>query len=97
MPLSFLLFSLGLGSGSWGRCISRSRLVSRCWVVRFGLRVDGSWGRCISRSRLVSRCWVVRFGLRVDGSSFVCDVSNITVIVISGVGNSLDTTIGKGN
>jgi len=69
MPLSFLGISLG----------------------------SGSWGRCVSRSRLVSRCWVVRFGLRVDGSSFVCDVSNITVIVISGVGNSLDTTIGKGN
>jgi len=63
----------------------------------FLFSLGGSWGRCISRSRLVSRCWVVRFGLRVDGSSFVCDVSNITVIVISGVGNSLDTTIGKGN
>jgi hypothetical protein len=62
-----------------------------------GLLGSGSWGRCISRSRLVSRCWVVRFGLRVDGSSFVFDVSNITVIVIGGVSNSLDTTIGKGN
>jgi len=71
--------------------------------LSFLFSLSGSWGRCVSRSglvsrsSLVSRCWVVRFGLRVDGSSFVCDISNITVIVISGVGNSLDTTVGKGN
>ena len=52
-----------------------------------------NWGRLVSRGR----CWVVRFGLRVDWSSFVFDISNITVVMISSVGNSLDTTVGKGN
>jgi hypothetical protein len=52
-----------------------------------------------NRCGLVSRSggWVVRFGLRVDGGSFVFDVSNITVIMISSIGNGLDTTVGKGN
>ena len=40
---------------------------------------------------------VVRLGLRVDGDTFVADISNITVVVISGVGDGLDTTIGKSN
>jgi hypothetical protein len=40
---------------------------------------------------------VVRLGLRVDGETFVFDISDITVVVISGVGHSLDTAIGKSN
>ena len=53
----------------------------------------------VSRGRVISRFggWVVRLGLRVDWSAFVFDISNITVVVISGVGHSLDTAIGKSN
>ena len=40
---------------------------------------------------------VVRLGLGVDGDTFVFDISDITVVVISGVGDGLDTTIGKSN
>ena len=40
---------------------------------------------------------VVRLGLRVDGDTFVFDISNITIVVISSVGDGLDTTIGKSN
>jgi hypothetical protein len=40
---------------------------------------------------------VVRLGLGVDGGTFVFDISDITVVVISGVGDGLDTTIGKSN
>ena len=40
---------------------------------------------------------MVRLGLGVDGDTFVFDISDITVVVISGVGNGLDTTIGKSN
>lgn len=53
-----------------------------------------SWRRC---GLVGGLGWVVRFGLRVDRGSFVFDVSNITVIMISSIGNGLDTTIGKGN
>ena len=47
--------------------------------------VFGGWGR------------VVRFGFWVDWDTFVFDISDITVVVISGVGHSLDTAIGKSN
>ena len=40
---------------------------------------------------------MVRLGLGVDGDTFVADISDITVVVISGVGDGLDTTIGKSN
>jgi hypothetical protein len=40
---------------------------------------------------------VVRFGFGVDGDTFVFDISDITVVVVSGVGHSLDTAIGKSN
>ena len=40
---------------------------------------------------------VVRLGLGVDGDTFVFDISDITVVVISGVGHSLDTAIRKSN
>ena len=46
-------------------------------------------------SRLGGR--VVRLGLRVDRGTFVFDISDIAVVVISSVGHSLDTTIGKSN
>jgi len=83
----------GLGSGFVSGCGlvsgSRSRLVS------------GSWGRlvCGSRGRLVSRSWLVGLGFvfGVDSFSRVADISNIAVVVISSVGHSLDTAIGKGN
>jgi len=47
--------------------------------------------------RLVSGCRGVGFGLRVDGFTGVGDISNITVVVVSGVGYGLDATIGKSN
>jgi hypothetical protein len=53
--------------------------------------VDGFWGVFGGRGR------VVRFGLGVDSGAFVFDISNITVVVISGVGHGLDTAIGKSN
>ena len=40
---------------------------------------------------------VVWLGLRVDWGTFVFDISNVTVVVVSSIGNSLDTAIGKGN
>ena len=40
---------------------------------------------------------VVRLGLGVDWGAFIFDISNITVVVISGVGHGLDTAIGKSN
>ena len=54
------------------------------WGV-FGGGVVWGWGR------------VVRFGFGVDRDTFVFDISDITVVVISGVGHSLDTAIGKSN
>ena len=40
---------------------------------------------------------VVRLGLRVDRGTFIFDISDISVVVISGVGHGLDTAIGKSN
>merc|ERR1719205_505507 len=40
---------------------------------------------------------VVRLGLGVDRDTFVFDISDITVVVISSVGHSLDSAIGKSN
>ena len=40
---------------------------------------------------------VVRLGLRVDRGTFIFDISDISVVVISSVGYSLDTAIGKSN
>ena len=37
------------------------------------------------------------FVLGVDGGTFVFDISDVTVVVVSGVGDGLDTTIGKSN
>ena len=53
----------------------------------------------VSRGRVISRFGgrVVRLGLGVDWGAFVFDISDITVVVISGVGHSLDTAIGKSN
>merc|ERR1711997_1180735 len=47
--------------------------------------------------RLVSWGWVVWLGLilRVDGLALVLDVSDVAVVVIGGVGDGLDTAIGK--
>ena len=51
---------------------------------------------CLSCS-LVGGCRDVGFGLRVDGCTCVGDISDITVVVVSGVGYSLDATIRKSN
>ena len=42
---------------------------------------------------------VVGFGFvfGVDWGTFVFDISDITVVVISGISNGLDSTVGKGN
>ena len=37
------------------------------------------------------------FVLGVDSLAFVFDISDVTVVVVSGVGDGLDTTIGKSN
>ena len=37
------------------------------------------------------------FVFGVDGGAFVFDISDVTVVVVSGVGHGLDTTVGKGN
>ena len=41
--------------------------------------------------------WVRVFFIRVFGFSFVFDISDETVVVISGVGHNLDTAVGKVN
>ena len=57
----------------------------------------GSWG-VFGRSRCVFGGWVRRvFFIGVFGFSFVFDISDETVVVISGVGHNLDTAIGKVN
>ena len=58
--------------------------MSWCWVVCW-------W------SGLVSWSWVVWLGLVfwVDWGTFVFDISDETVVVVSGVSYSLDTAIGK--
>merc|ERR550539_1918767 len=57
----------------------------------------GSWG-VFGRSRGVFGGWVRRvFFIGVFGFSFVFDISDETVVVISGVGHNLDTAIGKVN
>jgi len=40
---------------------------------------------------------VVRLSLGVDGGTLIGDLGNITVVVISGVGDGLDSAVGKGN
>ena len=61
----------------------------------------GSWG-VFGRSRGVFGgsggvfgSWVRVFFIGVFGFSFVFDISDETVVVISGVGHNLDTTVGK--
>jgi len=49
-------------------------------------------GRCVS-----SRGRVVRLLLGVDRGALVGDLGDVTVVVISGVGNGLDSAVGKGN
>ena len=53
----------------------------------------------VSRGRVISRFGgrVVRLGLRVDRGTFIFDISNKSILVISSVGHSLDTAIGKSN
>ena len=41
--------------------------------------------------------WVRVFFIGVFGFSFVFDISDETVVVISGVGHNLDTAVGKVN
>ena len=56
----------------------------------------GSWG-VFGRSRGVFGGWVRVFFIGVFGFSFVFDISDETVVVISGVGHNLDTAVGKVN
>ena len=41
--------------------------------------------------------WDIRLGLRVDSSSLICHIGNVSIITIGGVGDTLDSTIGKSN
>lgn len=82
--------------GSWG------------WVVNwggFGVIGGGSWGWVIGSWFGVVWSWgrggvmgsgfgVVGF---VMGFSFVPDIGNVTVFVVSVVSHNLDTTVGKSN
>ena len=52
-------------------------------------------GGVFGRSRGVFGGWVRVFFIGVFGFSFVFDISDETVVVISGVGHNLDTTVGK--
>jgi hypothetical protein len=64
---------------------------SRCWAVRSrGRHNNWSWG-------IGSWGWGISWGWGVDGLSGVLDISNVSSVGIRGVGNSLETTIGKGN
>ena len=38
---------------------------------------------------------MVRLGLGVDGGTFVFDISDVTVVVVGGVGHCLDAAVGK--
>jgi hypothetical protein len=82
----------------------RSWSVGR-WPVRSRCRSVSKWGwsirsRCSNNnwSWSISWGWGISWswGSSVDRLSRVLDISNIT-IAISIVGNSLETTIGKGN
>ena len=62
--------------------------------------VSGSGGRGISRGGLVGGGGVAvsLLGLRgVDGGSLVGDISDESVVVVSGVGGGLDSAVGKSN
>jgi hypothetical protein len=80
---------------SWGR--SRSISWGRCRCI--------SWGRCrcirwLSWSRSIRRLnWGRSIGLslRVDWNSLISDLSNESIVVISGVLNMLGSAIGKCN
>ena len=66
----------------------------------FRLLFDFLGSGLVSGGGLVSRgSGLVGFGFvfGVDSLTGVFDISNITVVVISGVGNSLDAAIGKSN
>ena len=55
------------------------------------LGVVGSGGRGIGWGGLV---WL---SLGVDGGTFIGDLSDVSVVVVGGVGNGLDSAVGKGN
>ena len=61
------------------------------WPVGSGSR-DNNWGRTVGPDW----SWAVSWGRGIDGLTSILDVSNVA-IGISGVGDSLETTIGKGN
>merc|ERR1712223_1148217 len=55
-----------------------------------------SWGRLVSWGWLVGWSWVVRrLVFWVLGSSFVGNIGNVTVVVVSSIGYSLNTSVGK--
>jgi len=81
-------------------------VIYRLWFVvdRFRLMIDRlrlvvNWLRFMV-DRLWSICWgrrMIWFLLRVVWCSLVCDLSNITIVVVSGVLNMLDSAIRKLN
>jgi len=51
-----------------------------------------SWGGVVW-----GRSWVVRLGLRIHRSSFICNFSDVPVVVVSSVLDMLSSAIGKSN
>jgi hypothetical protein len=51
----------------------------------------------VGGGRGVGRGGLVSLSLGVDGGTLVGDLSNVAVVVVSGVGNGLDSAVGKGN
>ena len=62
------------------------------WPVGSGSR-DNNWGRTVGPDWSGSVSW----GRGIDRLSRVLDISNVTSVGISSVGNSLEATIGKSN
>ena len=54
-------------------------------------RVGGDGGGLVGRGRGIG------LGLGVDSSSLVGHISNVSIITVGGVGDTLDSTIGKSN
>lgn len=100
---------VGLVRGGSGLVWLGMRKGNRGGMERDRSGVMGKWsgmdrsGMIRSRGRMVRSSLVRSRGIRlrlifgVDGGAFVFDIGNVTIVMISSVGHSLDTTVGKVN